>query len=83
MKVLQINTVSGFGSTGRIATDIAQMLMDKGHECCIAYGRGTAPEKYQSISWRIGSDLDNKVHGLQTRLLDLHGFGSKRATASF
>jgi len=83
MKILQINTVSGFGSTGRIAIDIAQMIIDQGHECCIAYGRGTAPVKYQSISRRIGSDLNNKVHGLQTRIFDLHGFGSKNATKSF
>lgn len=59
------------------------MLMDQGHECCIAYGRGTAPEKYQDISLKIGTDLDNKVHGLQTRFFDLHGFGSKRATEAF
>jgi len=40
MKVLQINTVCGRGSTGRIATDINKLLLEQGHESVIAYGRG-------------------------------------------
>lgn len=83
MKVLQINSVCGFGSTGRIATDIADLLMQQGHECRIAYGRGTVPDQYQSIAVRIGNDIGVKLHGLRTRLLDQHGFGSKRATKAF
>lgn len=83
MKVLQINSVCGYGSTGRIATDIADLLMQQGDDCRIAYGRENVPEKYQSIAVKIGSNLDNKLHGLQTRLLDRHGFGSKKATRDF
>ena len=33
MKVLQINSVCGFGSTGRIATDIADILITGGDDC--------------------------------------------------
>lgn len=80
MKILQINSVCGFGSTGRIATDIADLLLARGHQCKIAYGRGEAPEKYGDISVSITSPFDNKVHGVLTRLFDLHGFGSKGAT---
>ena len=83
MKILQINSVCGFGSTGRIVTDIADLLMQQGHECRIAYGRGTVPDQYQSIAVRIGNDIGVKLHGLRTRLLDQHGFGSKRATKAF
>ena len=39
MKVLEINSVSGCGSTGRIASDIAKELERQGHEVVIAYGR--------------------------------------------
>ena len=39
MKVLQVNTVCGIGSTGRIVTDIHKMLIGQGHESIIAYGR--------------------------------------------
>ena len=44
MKILQINSVCGFGSTGRIATDLYKIIEEKGHECVIAYGRGNAPD---------------------------------------
>lgn len=83
MKVLQINSVCGRGSTGRIATDLADILREQGHDCRIAYGRDTVPEKYQEIAYRIGSDWNVRLHGVQTRLLDNHGFASKGATAKF
>lgn len=83
MKVLQVNSVCGYGSTGRIATDIADLLMAQGDECRIAYGRENVPEKYRELAVRIGTGLDNKLHGLQTRLLDHHGFGSREATRRF
>ena len=83
MKVLQINSVCGRGSTGRIATDLADILHEQGHDSRIAYGRETAPEKYRNIAIRIGSDRDVRIHGVQTRLLDAHGFGSKKATRNF
>lgn len=81
MKVLQINSVCGYGSTGRIATDIYKILEEQGHECLIAYGRGTAPEGINSI--RIGTNFDNYVHVAKTRLFDKHGFSSTKATKEF
>lgn len=78
MKVLQINTVCGSGSTGRITTDLYDVLEKEGHECCIAYGRGKAPEGYNTI--KIGNKVDFYCHILKTRLFDMHGFGSKNAT---
>ena len=84
MRVLFINSVCGFGSTGRICTDLARQLEAEGNEVKIAYGRkGGVPEQYQKYAVRIGSDLDCKIHGFQTRLLDAHGFGSKNATRKF
>lgn len=83
MRILQINSVCGRGSTGRIATDIADNLRAEGHECRIAYGRYDVPEKYRDISVRIGADWDVCLHGAQTRLFDAHGFGSRHATEKF
>lgn len=42
MKVIQINAVCGFSSTGRICTDIADSLIAQGHDCKILYGNGTS-----------------------------------------
>ena len=81
MKVLQINSVCGVGSTGRIATDLYKVLEEQGHECVIAYGRGTAPEGIKTI--KIGTDFDNYMHVAKTRLFDKHGFGSTKATKEF
>ena len=81
MKVLQINSVCGVGSTGRIATDLYKVLEEQGHECVIAYGRGTAPEGIKAI--KIGTDFDNYMHVAKTRLFDKHGFGSTKATKEF
>lgn len=84
MKVLFINSVCGIGSTGRICTDLAQQLEAEGNEVKIAYGRkGTVPEQFQKYAVRIGTDFDCKMHAIQTRLFDTHGFGSKRATKEF
>ncbi|MCR4431981.1 MAG: glycosyltransferase family 4 protein [Tepidanaerobacteraceae bacterium] len=81
MRVLQINSVCGIGSTGRIAIDINKILKEQGHEGYIAYGRDFAKDCDTSI--RIGNKLDNYMHVLKTRIFDRHGFGSKRATREF
>ena len=81
MKVLQINSVCGIGSTGRIATDIHNMLIEQGHESYIAYGRDLPRNCDNAI--RIGNKIDNYAHVLLTRLFDKHGFGSIKATEEF
>lgn len=81
MKVLQINSVCGVGSTGRIATEIGDLLKKNGYESYIAYGRGTARNCENAI--KIGNQIDNYNHVAKTRLTDLHGFGSKKATEHF
>lgn len=81
LKVLQINSVCGYGSTGRIAVDLYHALENQGHECCIAYGRGSAPEGIKTI--KIGSKADFYLHVLYARIFDGHGFASKKATNEF
>lgn len=83
MKVLMINVVCGSGSTGRICTDIADMLSACGHEVKIAYGRGTVAPEYQKYAHRIGADTDVALHGVRSRLLDDHGLGSAASTKRF
>ena len=83
MKVLIINSVCGIGSTGRISTDLAEVLEKEGHECKVAYGRGVVPEKCKKYAVRIGSDMNVRIDGLKTRLFDNAGFNSKAATKKF
>lgn len=81
MRVLQINSVCGVGSTGKIAVGIHNLLKSKGHGSCIAYGRGVPRNCDSTI--KIGNRIDNYMHVALTRLFDRHGFGSKRATRKF
>ncbi|MBQ8308196.1 MAG: glycosyltransferase [Clostridia bacterium] len=83
MKVLMINSVCGVGSTGRICTDMAQILEKEGHDCKIAYGRAPVPERFQKDAIRIGSDLGVNVHAGLSRIFDSTAFHSKRATKKF
>lgn len=83
MKILFINSVCGIGSTGRLAAEQAERYMAQGHVVKIAYGRGTAPEKYQAISHRIGSELQVRINGLAARLADNEGFNAHRQTEAF
>ena len=78
MRVMQINSLCGAGSTGRIAVDISNILQSQGHECLIAYGR--EPAKGKVARWRIGSNLGIYHHVLMTRITDRHGFYSSLAT---
>ena len=78
MKILQINSVCDRGSTGHIARDIADILLENGHECYIAYGYGTATYPY---SFKIGGKWENHFHNaFYTRLLGLHGYGTRCGT---
>ena len=82
MKYLFINSVAGFGSTGRIAAEKCRELMAEGHECVLAFGREKANcDDIPTV--QIGSSLDYKLHGIRCRLLDDHGFGSRTATKRF
>lgn len=83
MKILQINSVCGIGSTGKICTDIAEELVREGHECKIAYGRGKVPQKYKVYSKKIGSNFNVILHGIESRMFDRHGYGSRYATKKF
>lgn len=84
MKILLINEVCGYTSTGKICGEIADELAGQGHEVKIAYGRSSyVPDKYQKYGIRIGNDWTVRLHALKTRLFDAHGFGSKGATRKF
>ncbi len=77
MKVFEINSVCGTGSTGRIVCDIKDILIKNGDECRIAYGRGYYKDPG---CFKIESDLVFKAHVFFSRLTDRQGFYSTAAT---
>lgn len=80
MKILQINSVCGVGSTGRIAADLHDALAAQGDACKIAYGRGEGKRIPDLDMIRIGSAKDVYAHALFSRITDRVGFYSRRAT---
>jgi glycosyltransferase involved in cell wall biosynthesis len=81
LKLLQICNEGNTGSVGTIAESIGDFAIHKGWESYIAYGRFKRPSNSKLI--RIGSDLDVIYHGIESRLLDNHGFSSRNATKNF
>ena len=77
MKVLQINAVYGYGSTGLIAKDIGDMLAREGHEAYFAYQ--SANEKPER-GFEIGNKIDWKWHALYTRIFGKQAYASKLST---
>lgn len=82
MRILQINSVIGRGSTGRIVLSIENTILSHNDESFVAYGRQDLSNNSLN-SIKIGTKLDYLSHGLSTRLFDNHGLASKRATKKF
>ena len=78
-RLVQINSVVGTGSTGRIADEIGKYAIRNGWDSYIFYGRYGNSEISKTI--RIGKGIDINNHLIQTRLFDNHGLASIRATA--
>lgn len=77
MTVLQINAVNGILSTGRTTLEMARELKVLGHEAYIAYAMGETAEDH---SYRIGGQLDHKLHALCSRIFGLQAYFSIIAT---
>ncbi|HEM6336796.1 TPA: glycosyltransferase [Streptococcus suis] len=78
MKILQINTVISYGSTGIICRNIARGLIANGHDCLTVYGRGNDVEDIPTK--KIGNKFEQGLHYLRSHFLDQHGLGSRFAT---
>jgi putative colanic acid biosynthesis glycosyltransferase len=78
LKLLQINIEVNYGSVGKIAEQIAQVVLENGWVSYIAYARFNNHSSSHLI--KIGNYFDIYLHGIQTRLFDNHGFSSKKAT---
>lgn len=80
MRVLQINAVYGYGSTGTIVENLYDLANRLGIDTYVAYQRTNKriPNGYQ-----IGNILDWKCHAIMTRITGKQGFYSTTATYKF
>lgn len=77
MKIVQINAVYAYSSTGRTTREMHEFLMREGHESYVFCSEKTEDAPNVSL---IGTLFDHKLHGLLSRMTDRQGFFSKGAT---
>lgn len=75
---MQISTVCGSGSVGRIVTDIYHTLEKNGDIPVVAYGRGSAPEGLNA--YKFGRNMELGLHVAATFFRGEHGFSSAGGT---
>lgn len=81
MKVLQINTVYGTGSVGRICMELYEISEQNGIEAYMAYGRGQLHPEING--YKIGSARDFTEHVLWNFFRGESGFHSTMLTKAF
>ncbi len=79
MKVIQINCVYNYGSTGRIVKNLHDGLLAGGHESIVLYGRGAVSSDPNII--KTSSEFGAKVHSALARLFGGEFAYSRFATA--
>ena len=77
MKIVQINSVCGSGSTGKICVAISELLTAKDIENHILYAVGNSNYPLRK---RYMSSLEVKCQALKSKLFGNYGFQSKAAT---
>ena len=77
MKVVQINAVSGTGSTGKIVLSISEILSKHNIENYIFY---SSKKSNYALSTKYIGDFSIKINALKSRLLGNWGFNTRSAT---
>lgn len=80
MKVFMVNAVCGSGSTGRIITDLCDILKREGHQVKVAYGVGNASRILPEDTICINNKVGYYWHNALSRFSDRAGFYSAHAT---
>lgn len=77
MRIVQINAVYGYGSTGIIVKDIQSACHKEGIDCVAVYsqGRGVVRNGY-----KMGNVISNKIHALLSRIGGKQGYFSYLST---
>lgn len=66
MRILQVNCVYAYGSTGKVVEDVSNYCLSKGDEVLILYGR--QGKKMTSNVIKVSSEVEAKLHSVLTRL---------------
>ena len=77
MKIMQINSTYGCGSTGQIVKDIDSALWDAGMESVVVYHTANSIPK---VGYKVGDIATSKLHAGFARIYGTQGYGSILST---
>ena len=77
MKIVQINAVYEYSSTGRTTMEMHEFLQSQGEESYVFCSNKQMPEMNV---FQVGNKLDYRLHSLMSRLTDSQGLHSKSST---
>ena len=77
MKIVQINSTCGVGSTGKICVDISKLLTEKGIENYILYTQGNSD---YPLGIKYAGKKYIKLQALKSKIFGNYGFNSKSIT---
>ena len=77
MKIVQINSVCGSGSTGKICVAVSELLTKQRVENYILYALGNSNDP---LAKKYMSSGDARLQALKSRIFGNYGFQSKKAT---
>lgn len=80
MKILYINRNCGVGSTGRIVTDLVEVMHQHGNTCMVAYSQKPALYIDTEDTYLVGNKADYYLHNVLSRITDHEGKYSICAT---
>ncbi len=80
MKIVQINAVYGYGSTGIIVKDIQSACQEEGIDCVVAYSQSKG---YVKSGYHMGNLFSNKWHSILSRISGKQGYFSCLSTWCF
>ncbi|MEE0839713.1 MAG: glycosyltransferase [Acutalibacteraceae bacterium] len=83
MKILQINTVYGYGSTGVILKDIHELCAVNNIESFVAYSLSNLPDNEIKNGYKIGGAFGKKLHAAFCRINGMQGYFSRFSTWRF
>lgn len=83
MRILLVNGVYGYSSTGTIVRDIQNLCEQQGIQCYVAYSMTNLPADELHNTYRIGTTLEKKIHAILCRINGKQAYFSHFATCKF
>lgn len=80
MKLLQINAVYGYGSTGKIVQSIHELALSKGVQSYVAYSLSNVPQDKIINGYKIGGVFGKKLHAFLYRIGGKQAYFSRFST---